>query len=292
MPQQLALLFELTVEQTLKYFGRLHKMNNNLIEEKIQFLVKFLEIPDKKRLISQLSGGQQRRVSLAAALIHHPSLVILDEPTVGVDPLLRHSIWKYLQDLCRTEGMTVIITTHYIEEAINSDIIGLMRNGRLLVEGQPKPIMAYYNSNNMEEVFLKLCQNRNSLIECELRDKLTEILPKRCLRNRNDNSIILKDTVVEKPFLLSSDNWFDLSRFWPLFVKNWLLIYGNPRSLLFLYLLPSISVSLFALSFGMEPKNIGISIYNEEYPTYLSELLIKNLNESKAIKPVIILITN
>ena len=273
------------MEQTLRYFGRLHKLNDNLIEYKIEFLIKFLEIPDKRRLITQLSGGQQRRVSLAAALIHNPPLVILDEPTVGVDPLLRHSIWTYLQDLCRTEGITIIITTHYIEEAINSDIIGLMRNGRLLVEGQPKPILTYYNSTNMEEVFLKLCETRNSLIECELRSKLTEILPNSCVRNRN-NSFLFSDTVVEKPFLLSAENWFDLSRFWPLFVKNWLLIRGNPRSLIFLYLLPSISVSLFALSFGTEPKNIKISIYNEEDPAHLSKVLIKMLNTSEAITPV------
>ena len=287
MPQELALLEELTVEQTLTYFGRLHQLNDNLIEEKIEFLIKFLEIPDKKRLITQLSGGQQRRVSLAAALIHHPPLVILDEPTVGVDPLLRHSIWKYLKDLCRNESITIIITTHYIEEAINSDIIGLMRNGRLLVEGQPKPIMDYYNCVNMEEVFLKLCETRNSLIEFKIRDKLTEILPKSCLRNRNTNSVVFNDTIAEKPFLLSADFGFDLRRFWSLFVKNWLLIRGNPRSLLFLYLLPSISVSLFALSFGAEPKNINISIFNEEQPTLLSDVLIKLLNESKTIKPVI-----
>ena len=286
MPQELALLEELTVEQTLRYFGRLHKMSDQSIEAKIQFMVKFLEIPDKRRLISRLSGGQQRRVSLAAALIHYPPLLILDEPTVGVDPLLRHSIWQYLQDLCRTRRMTIIITTHYIEEAINSDIIGLMRNGRLLVEGRPKPIITYYSCRTMEEVFLKLCETRNSLIECRLRDKLKDILPK---TDHKDSLFVRQNSyIVEKPFLLRSDNGFDFRRFWSLFLKNWHLISGNPRSILFFYLLPSISVSLFALSFGAEPHNLRISVFSEDNTGLLAEEVVKRLDYSNILEVVII----
>jgi len=285
MPQEMALLEELTVEQTLIYFGQLHQMPIKLIKEQIDFLTDFLQIPDKTRFISKLSGGQQRRVSLAAAIIHYPSLLILDEPTVGVDPLLRHSIWQYLNALCLNKSITIIITTHYIEEARNSHIIGLMRNGSLLVEGNPDKIINYYKCHNMEEVFLKLCENKNKSLTND-----------ETINNNTNNNFYgfdenmtfeqkFDENLIEKQFLLEK-NFFDFSRFWPLFYKNWLIVRGNPRSLLFLYLLPSISLSLFALCFGTEPKNIRLAIYNDENPPLLTKYLVDYLNESHDIKPV------
>ncbi|RWS22511.1 abc transporter-like protein, partial [Leptotrombidium deliense] len=108
------------------------------------------------------SGGQKRRVSLAAALVHNPPLLILDEPTVGVDPLLRQSIWQHLVTLTQTEKITVIITTHYIEEARQANVVGLMRHGRLLAENAPEELLKEYNMETLEEVFLKLCMEDSS----------------------------------------------------------------------------------------------------------------------------------
>ncbi len=101
----------------------------NELSNILRWLYDFLELPDEHRLVRHLSGGQQRRLSLAVALLHNPELLVLDEPTVGVDPLLRLKIWDHLRDIAAT-GVTVIITTHYIEEARQADKVGLMRDGR------------------------------------------------------------------------------------------------------------------------------------------------------------------
>ncbi|KAB7506587.1 ABC transporter G family member 23, partial [Armadillidium nasatum] len=125
MPQELALYQEFSIAETLAYIGRINQLTNLIIKERTNFLVSFLGLPNSKRLINQLSGGQQRRVSLAAALVHEPELLILDEPTVGVDPLLRTSIWNHLSDIAKSGDKTIIITTHYIEEARKADKVNI-----------------------------------------------------------------------------------------------------------------------------------------------------------------------
>lgn len=117
MPQEIALYGEFSIRETMMYFGWIFGMDTKEIIERLQFLLNFLDLPSEKRLVKNLSGGQQRRVSFAVALMHDPELLILDEPTVGVDPLLRQSIWNHLVHITKSGQKTVIITTHYIEEA-------------------------------------------------------------------------------------------------------------------------------------------------------------------------------
>lgn len=117
MPQEIALYGEFSIRETMMYFGWIFGMGTKEIMERLQFLLNFLDLPSEKRLVKNLSGGQQRRVSFAVALMHDPELLILDEPTVGVDPLLRQSIWNHLVHITKAGQKTVIITTHYIEEA-------------------------------------------------------------------------------------------------------------------------------------------------------------------------------
>lgn len=162
MPQELALYGDFTIKETLEYFGRIYNLPSAFVKSQMEFIFKLLDLPPGHRYVKTLSGGQQRRVSFAVALFHEPELLILDEPTVGVDPMLRKSIWNHLVRLSTDHGRTVIITTHYIEEARQADTIGLMRSGHLLAEESPQNLLATHGLRTLEEVFLKLSRTERA----------------------------------------------------------------------------------------------------------------------------------
>ncbi|CAL8123150.1 unnamed protein product [Orchesella dallaii] len=165
MPQDISLYNTLTIPEMVSFYGKIYNMPSSEVEHTMQFLIKLLQLPPKKQMIGDLSGGQKRRASLALALVHCPELLILDEPTVGLDPLLRKSIWNHLYKIVTTLHTTIIITTHYIEEARLSDTIGFMRNGRLLVEDTPTVLLNTFKCELLEDVVLKLCRADESNIK-------------------------------------------------------------------------------------------------------------------------------
>ena len=130
------------------------------------WVIDFYTRVTKKRVVVKVvisitfdfSGGQKRRVSFAVALLHNPELLILDEPTVGVDPMLRQSIWSHLIKLSTEQKKTILITTHYIEEARQANTVSLMRNGKLLAEESPSYLLNTYGLDTLEQIFLKLCK--------------------------------------------------------------------------------------------------------------------------------------
>jgi len=156
-PQEIALYPDLSIAETMRFHGRLHGMKSNQILSRQSWLIDFLDLPEPNRPVGKLSGGQKRRVSLAVALLHEPSLLLLDEPTVGVDPELRARIWNHLQEIA-ANGTTIVITTHYIDEAGKANRVGLMRDGILLAEDTPQSVMDSQSSASLEEAFLALCR--------------------------------------------------------------------------------------------------------------------------------------
>jgi ABC-2 type transport system ATP-binding protein len=156
MPQETALYEGLSVKQNMEFYGEIFGLKKVRIKERIDDLLKFIDLERwKEELVGNLSGGMKHRVSLACTLIHEPKVLFLDEPTVGVDPELRVSFWDYFNRL-KENGITILITTHYMDEAKHCDRIGFMKSGRLIAEGEPDEILKTSDTNSLEDAFLKI----------------------------------------------------------------------------------------------------------------------------------------
>ena len=162
MPQEMAIYTELTIHENLELFAELYSMDKDAFAKREKELLTVIDLMDRRDgLVSQLSGGMKHRASLACALIHDPEVVFLDEPTVGVDPELRVGFWKYFADL-KARGKTVILTTHYMDEAVRCDTVGMMRLGRLIGEGTPKSLMDQASTNDLESAFLAFARREGA----------------------------------------------------------------------------------------------------------------------------------
>lgn len=159
MPQETALYLDLTVHGNLTLYGELFGLSKSRIAEREKALLDFVALQKwKDSLVSNLSGGMKHRVSLACSMIHEPKLLFLDEPTVGVDPELRASFWEYF-DLLKEKGVTIVLTTHYMDEAQHCDRIALLRQGQLLAEGTPAAVIRSAGTTNLEDAFLALAKS-------------------------------------------------------------------------------------------------------------------------------------
>lgn len=158
-PQEYAIYLDLTVRENIAFFAKIYGMEKDDIEKKITELIEVLNLKDKVDTIARnLSGGMKRRLSLACALVHDPELIFLDEATVGVDPILRDYFWKYFRQL-RDQGVTIVVTSHVMDEAEKADRIGLLRAGRLIAEGSPTELKEKHGCKTVEEVFIKLSED-------------------------------------------------------------------------------------------------------------------------------------
>jgi ABC-2 type transport system ATP-binding protein len=168
MPQDISLYSDLSIEKNLKFFGALKKIPKAKLNEKIDELLKLVELEEfRSRIISKCSGGMQRRTSLACALLSDPEILILDEPTVGIDPELRVQFWDYFRKLAKHKGTTFLITTHYLGESVRCDEIGLIRK-RLIIKGKPEELRKIVQKNrnlpnlpDMDTVFIHFTKEKH-----------------------------------------------------------------------------------------------------------------------------------
>lgn len=156
MTQELSVYPDLTINENLKFFATMSGRPRKEITKTVSEVLKTVDLTDKKdELVSNLSGGQKQRVSLSIALIGSPKMMVLDEPTVGLDPLLREKLWT-LFDRLASQGTTLIITSHSMDEAERCDDLVLLRDGKVIAHSTPEELKIRTKTATIEQGFLKL----------------------------------------------------------------------------------------------------------------------------------------
>lgn len=154
MAQSDALYGELTAKENLEFFGALFGLTGKKLQERIREVMNIVQLTEHlNKAVFNFSGGMKRRLSLAIAMLHEPELLILDEPTVGIDPVLRKSIWESFYDLNKN-GTSIIVTTHVMGEAEKCNRLAMIRDGGLIAVGSPEELKSNTNSTSIEEAFL------------------------------------------------------------------------------------------------------------------------------------------
>ncbi|MBD9097921.1 MAG: ABC transporter ATP-binding protein [Ruminococcaceae bacterium] len=139
---------ELSVKDNLQSRAALYGIHGKAFEKRLSELAELLEFGDLlKRPVGKLSGGQRRRIDIARALLHRPKILILDEPTTGLDPQTRSILWHVVDDLRKKENMTVFLTTHYMEEAADADFVIILDHGKIVAEGSPLMLKNTYTGD-------------------------------------------------------------------------------------------------------------------------------------------------
>lgn len=182
VPQMDQLDMELTVLENLVIYGRYFDISRAEARRRSRDLLEFVQLAERANSpVEPLSGGQKRRVSIARSLISDPDLLILDEPTTGLDPQARHVLWDRLYQL-KEQGRTLVLTTHYMDEAEQlCDRLVVMDGGRIVAEGSPADLIATYSTREVLELRFGRGRNADRLADAESVGERVEVLPDRLL---------------------------------------------------------------------------------------------------------------
>ena len=162
MSQKFSLYEELTVSENLDFYSGVYGLSKSQTKSRKQELMKMADLTGREnQKAGELSGGWKQRLALSCAMLHEPKILILDEPTAGVDPVSRRIFWNIIHHLS-DNGVTVLVSTHYMDEAETCDFAGFIFNGQLLHHGTPTALKQQYDVNNLEEVFIRILKEVES----------------------------------------------------------------------------------------------------------------------------------
>ena len=199
VPQQDNLDTELTVTENLYIYGRYFGLSKKFVKGKVEELLAFAQLEEKKDVkVEALSGGMKRRLTIARALVSEPDILMLDEPTTGLDPQARHILWDRLFRL-KEDGVTLIITTHFMDEAEQlCDRLVVMDKGKIMAEGSPAELIKKYSTREVLEV--RFGSDRNKEVAPILREMCDRIeeLPDRILLYVEDGEALLEAITAKK----------------------------------------------------------------------------------------------
>lgn len=199
VPQQDNLDSELTVAENLFVYGRYFGLSKKFVREKVNELLAFAQLEEKRDVkVDALSGGMKRRLTIARALISEPDILMLDEPTTGLDPQARHILWDRLFRL-KEDGVTLIITTHFMDEAEQlCDRLVVMDKGKIMAEGSPAQLIKKYSTKEVLEVRFGSDKNKEVAPILHKLCKKIEELPDRILMYVDDGEALLEKIAAKK----------------------------------------------------------------------------------------------
>ena len=185
VPQDVSLYPDLTARENLTFFGRLYRLKGSELRQRVDEVLEIIDLTDRGGdRVESFSGGMKRRLNIGASLLHRPSLLILDEPTVGVDPQSRHAILESIRTL-GSEGLAVLYTTHYMEEAERlCDRIGIIDHGRLIAEGTRRELVSQVgekdritlSANGSLAAFAEACRSLEGIERVDVTDSSVQLL--------------------------------------------------------------------------------------------------------------------
>jgi lipooligosaccharide transport system ATP-binding protein len=192
VPQEDTLDVELTVRENLLIYGRYFDLPRPVVRERAERLLEFVQLDHRAdERVDPLSGGLKRRLTIARALVSEPELLLLDEPTTGLDPQARHAVWDRLYRL-KQQGVTQVLTTHYMDEAEQlCDRLVVMDNGKIVAEGTPRDLIARYSTREVLELRLPPAEATAAMARFDGAAERVEVLPDRVLLYANDGEAAL-----------------------------------------------------------------------------------------------------
>jgi ABC-2 type transport system ATP-binding protein len=201
IPQQFILYPNLSAEENMHFMGGIYGMTSSERKTKIKSLLEFVELEDaRKRLARKMSGGMQRRLMLAGALLHDPDLLIADEPTAGIDPILRARIWDSFREL-RNQDKTLLVTTQYVGEAAYCDLVAVMRNGRLVTVDTPKGLQRQAMDGEVVHIQVEESQQLETILFLEKLPQVHKV--ERLTTEEGGMYVYVDDSGKEIPNLLA-----------------------------------------------------------------------------------------
>ncbi|MDD2640236.1 MAG: ribosome-associated ATPase/putative transporter RbbA [Arcobacteraceae bacterium] len=258
MTQSFSLYNELTIKENMVLHAHLYQIAQNKVALRVEEMLEYFKLKAyEHRLTNDLPLGLKQRLSLAVAVIHKPKMLILDEPTSGVDPLSRDIFWEFLIDLARKEEVTIFVSTHFMNEGERCDRISLMHQGKVLVTNTPQNIIASKYKNNLEEAFIEY-----------LNEEMT------------DANISYKEIKQEQSSQKYQNSFFSMVRFWGYAYREYLELIRDPIRLTFALLGTVILMFVIGYGINLDVKDMRFSVLDYDQSPQSREY-IANISGSR-----------
>jgi ribosome-dependent ATPase len=266
MSQSFSLYTELTVRQNLELHARLFHLPNEWIPRRVSEMVERFGLGEfVDDLTEKLPLGIRQRLSLAVAVVHGPELLILDEPTSGVDPVARDVFWEFLIDLSRNQGVTIFISTHFMNEAERCDRISLMHAGKVLAQDSPQALIHIRRVKNLEEAFIAFLKDATTDME-----EITE-LETLSVKNASFGSGLESST---------GQSLFDFHRLWAYVLRETMEIRRDLIRLAFAMLVPLLLMIVFGYGISFDVEHLPYAVLDQDR-TQESRTYLENFRGSR-----------